>query len=105
MPVLNYINNNINNPYIEINHLADLCGVSVDYFRHNFHKHFGMSPKKYISALKISSIKELLLNSSETICAIANKSGYHDTNYFTRFFKKETGYTPSQYRKKYKKFL
>ena len=104
-PALNYMNNHINNPYIEINHLADLCGVSVDYFRHNFHKHFGISPKKYISALKINLIKELLLNSSETICAIANKSGYYDTNYFTRFFKKETVYTPSQYRKKYKKFL
>ena len=46
-PALNYMNNHINNPYIEINHLADLCGVSVDYFRHNFHKHFGISPKKY----------------------------------------------------------
>ena len=104
-PVLEYINTNIANTHIDINHLADLCDVSADYFRHDFHKHFGMSPKKYISKLKVDLIKEMLMNDSENISTIANKTGYYDNNYFTRFFKKETGYTPSQYRKKHKTLL
>lgn len=104
-PALKYIENNLINPYIEIQHLADLCGVSDDYFRHAFRKDFGISPKKYISEQKIKAIKELLLNSNDNISTISRKTGFYDANYFTRFFKKETGNTPSQYRKDHKKYF
>ncbi|MDD6563503.1 MAG: AraC family transcriptional regulator [Clostridiales bacterium] len=105
VPALNYIENNLSNSYIEIQHLADLCGISVDHFRHNFRKYFGISPKKYISEQKIKTIKEMLLNSNDNISTIASKTGFYDANYFTRFFKKETGNTPSQYRKSHKKYF
>ena len=32
---------------------------------------------------------------------IASRVGYRDGNYFAKTFKKETGYSPSEYRRKF----
>ena len=45
-------------------------------------------------------IAKLLLNFSDLqINAIALELSYQDANYFCRLFKKETGLSPSEYRK------
>lgn len=103
--VLKYINDNINAPYIDLQKTAEKFGYSPDYFRHKFRSEMGVSPQKYIASLKIESAKELLLNSSLIIEQVAFKTGFNDPNYFTRFFKKETGYTPAAFRKNYKKYF
>ena len=103
--VLGYIANNINAPYIDLPETANKFGYSADYFHHKFRRETGMSPKRYIALLKINSAKELLLNSNLTVEQVANKTGFNDPNYFTRFFKKETGYTPMNFRKNYKKYF
>ena len=53
-------------------------------------------------SLKIKLAEDLLLNSNLCIRQIAGRVGFYDTNYFTRFFKKETGYTPTDFRKNIK---
>ena len=103
--VLKYINDNIDAPYIDLQETANKFGCSPDHFRHKFRREIGVSPQKYITSLKIKSAKELLLNSNLNISSIANKTGFADSNYFTRFFKKETGCTPTVFRKNYKKYF
>lgn len=103
--VTDYIDKNIKNQYIEIAELAEIYGYSADCFRHKFKQEFGISPKKYIAKEKIELIKKMLLNCNESIENTATAVGFSDSNYFTRFFKSETGLTPTEFRNKFKKFV
>lgn len=60
---------------------------------------WSMTPKQYIVSIHIANAQMLLESSGYTIQEIAALVGYGDALYFGRLFKRETGLTPSQYRK------
>lgn len=99
---LDYLRESAEKPYVDLKELAQRFDCSPDVFRHKFRREFGTSPKKFLSSVKINRAKELLLNSDNSINQIAAKLGFDDSNYFIRFFKKETEDTPAQFRKKFK---
>lgn len=100
-----YINSNISSTDIDVSVLAECYGCSTEHFRHKFRKEFNISPKKYILISRLNLAKELLLNSNLSIADIAQQTGFSDSNYFSRYFKRNTGYTPTQFKSKGKKFL
>lgn len=51
----------------------------------------------------ILEAKRLLVNFNLSVNAIAEKLNYHDSSYFVKFFKKNTGLTPEAFRKQYYK--
>ena len=57
---------------------------------------------QYIVSLRIAAAKGYLENSNKNIAEIASTVGYDNALYFSRLFKKYTGLTPSEYRKKNK---
>ncbi|MBQ7421974.1 MAG: response regulator [Prevotella sp.] len=59
----------------------------------------GLSTRDYINTLRINRAKRLLRDNEFTIGEIAMKLGIDDIAYFSRFFKKETGVTPTEYRR------
>lgn len=61
---------------------------------------FGMGSSEYILQKRIEKARHLLSSSDKNIYLIAEESGFRDSNYFTRIFKKSVGMTPGQYRKK-----
>lgn len=60
---------------------------------------FGMGCSEYILKKRMEKARQLLATSDKSIYLIAEESGFHDNNYFTRIFKKTMGMTPGQYRK------
>ena len=59
---------------------------------------------EYITMLRMrSAIKLLENNDGITVCEIAKSVGYSDQYYFSRAFKKHTGYSPKEYRNSIKK--
>ena len=54
---------------------------------------------EYIRKTRISAAKKMLAQ-NESVSAVARKSGFEDYNYFSKVFKRETGLSPSQYKKK-----
>ncbi len=56
-----------------------------------------------ISERIILESKRMLIGSKFTLSNIALELGYDDYSYFTRFFKKKTFETPSEFLKKYQK--
>ena len=60
---------------------------------------FGKGISEYITSCRVEAAKKLLIESSYSITEIAEKSGYHDVNYFIRTFKQHTNLTPKQYQK------
>lgn len=95
LEVLKYINKN----YKENNSVcfyADMCGLSDDRFAHLFKKEVGMSPHKYITDVRIRQAKYLLEFSDLNVSEVATEVGMEDALYFSRIFKKYTGYPPKK---------
>ena len=74
--------------------------MSVNWFIHSFKSVMKMSPMQYIISLRIAMAKGYLENSTKNIAEISNEVGYENALYFSRLFRKYTGMTPTEYRKK-----
>lgn len=79
--------------------LAEEFGVSRGYLSNILRKELGMPFSEYLTGKRIQKAKELLLNEKLSIEEIAERVGYHDYFYFLKAFKKNTGISPSKYRK------
>ncbi|HGK7492214.1 TPA: helix-turn-helix transcriptional regulator, partial [Klebsiella pneumoniae] len=73
--------------------------VSACYLSRTFKKITGFGFSNYIATRKITIAKSLLRFSDLQVNTIALELAYQDSNYFCRIFKKDTGMTPSDYRK------
>jgi AraC family transcriptional activator of pobA len=83
---------------LSVAELADRLYVSRDYLRHLFRDYGGMSPMQHIIRARVEKAKDLLTDPELTVGQVAARSGFESPYYFSRFFKKETGVSPSQYR-------
>ena len=83
-----------------IESLFEMSGISPRYFETLFFDRFNMTPKEYITALKLSRAKELLKSEKLSVGDIASALGYSDVYHFSKMFKKKTGYSPTEYRSK-----
>lgn len=95
---IKFIQRNFYN-HISNEEIAGVCSCSVSTLCHLFKKFKGISVRKYICDLRISYAKELLKESNLSITLISYKTGFSDYNYFAGKFKKETGFSPSEYRR------
>lgn len=95
--------------YIEMNYqhnitiadLAQKASMSEITLYRMFKKAFNMSPINYIISVRITFAQEMLNNSTLSISEIAYASGFNDSNYFSKIFKKNKGVSPRQYRKEH----
>lgn len=83
---------------INLNLIATTMNYSASYLTKIFQHNYDTTPTKFITNLRISSAKQLLRASSLSIAQISVSVGYHDQGYFSRFFKKQTGVSPLDYR-------
>lgn len=81
---------------IELNRLADLCGLSVSAYKQKFKQQMGITPRNYINMQKIERAKQLL-DSGCSITDTAMTLGFNTSNYFTTVFKKYTFQSPTDY--------
>ena len=82
--------------------VADVCDAvhyNKSYVFKQFKRATGCSVMAYFSKLKIQEAKRLLKESDLSVAQIADKLAFDTPNYFSKTFKKTTGYTPLQYRK------
>lgn len=84
---------------LTIRELTDFLGVSQPYLYRIFIKKTSVSPKEYIQMQKLKTAKELLLKSAMEITQIANSIGMDDCITFSKFFKLQTGMSPTEFRK------
>lgn len=82
---------------LSVSVLADALYVSEAYLRRKFRERYGMSPKRYLDAVRIENAVSLLRTGYYTQKEIADRCGYSDVKYFRTAFKARTGYTPSEY--------
>jgi transcriptional regulator GlxA family with amidase domain len=82
-----------------IEEMAKELGFSQRNLKRRFQEATGIPPNQYLQRVRIDKAKKLLLSTSMTIKEISYEVGYESDSFFTRAFKKNTGETPSQWRK------
>lgn len=95
--------------YIEENYrtitLDDVCekfNYSRGHIQRVFKQSTGFTFLEFVTRIKINRACKLLQNDSLTVQNIAEELGFNDDSSFYRSFKKQTGLSPSEYRKKYR---
>ncbi len=79
---------------------AEEAGISENYLSRLVKQATGRSVGAWIDIVRIQRAKRLLSGTTLSIIDIAAAVGVEDQSYFSRLFKKETGMTPSAFRKK-----
>lgn len=81
--------------------IAETIHVNASHLSRKFKEDTGMSIIDFINQNRIEAAKLYLQSNTSTITEIAFIVGFNDVNYFSRVFKKMTGLTPSQFRRKH----
>ncbi|MGU3470148.1 helix-turn-helix domain-containing protein [Paenibacillus sp. D51F] len=83
--------------------LAETVFLNPDYMARLFKKETGMPLGTYIIQARLSEAKRLLQDTSLSVRAVADQVGYANDSHFSKLFKQETGCSPADYRKAFKK--
>lgn len=91
-----YIEDHLNES-ISRSELAEIAGIHPDHFSRMFKKQTGVSPKEYITRLRMEKAKSLLAKSPASVMEVARRVGFEDPYHFSRRFKQVVGVAPSAY--------
>ncbi|WP_239617741.1 AraC family transcriptional regulator [Cohnella mopanensis] len=98
-----YLANRLELPFDSAEMERDLH-YHFDYLARCLKQYCGMSPLQYRHRLQIDRAKRMLAHSDLSLTKIREQCGFQDNNYFTRLFKRQTSFTPGEYRKRYQVF-
>ena len=90
---ISYLNCNLHRQP-SVGEIARFSNVSEASLKRIFDKYAGISVHKYLLKLKIKVAMELLQD-GESVCLVAERLGFNSQSYFSKAFKRETGFNPS----------
>ncbi len=97
-PAIEYINDNYNQQ-INLADIAKQVHLSVSRLAHLFKEQMSVTLIDYVTNVRISHAKRLLMTTEHSCTTICFEVGYSNQSYFTRTFKNISGMTPRQFRK------
>jgi len=74
-------------------------GVSYSWFRKSFRAHTGLTPQRYRLLQQLDRACQLLGDTGLPVGVIAERLGFSSQAYFARRFRKETGFSPTVWRR------
>ncbi|MGA0586491.1 helix-turn-helix transcriptional regulator [Dyella sp. KRB-257] len=77
---------------------AALCALSPAYFSRRFKQQVGMSWSDYVRTHRLHLASRRLLDTSQSIAAIASELGFATASHFGDLFHRRFGMTPGEYR-------
>ena len=81
---------------ISLDELAYLSGRSLSSFKREFQDIYGAPPARWIREKRLSKAHEMLRSSSLSVADVAYSLGFENPTHFSRIFKQQYGYAPSQ---------
>ena len=84
-----------------VTELSELYNMSEGHFIRQFKVYTGYTPLEYRAMKRMENAKSLLSGTDMSVSDISESLGFDDPLYFSRVFKKNTGISPREYRKKY----
>ena len=97
--VVEYIDNHYASP-VTLTLLSETFHINLSYLCKLFRDRMGKSFVCYLNEVRIRHAKQLLAGSRLSVDEVAEKTGFNNANYLVRVFKKTTGMTIGEFRKK-----
>ncbi len=99
--LLSYINEHIGEPQLlKVEQLAKTFLLSPTYLSEFFRKKVNMSLREYIMKAKLKLVEIRLLNSNYTLTEIANELSFTDVSHLSKTFKRYTGLSIREFKKR-----
>lgn len=98
--VLNCVEDNISNALFGVDLLAEEVGMSVSHLNRKLNALIDQPGGQLIRSLRMQRAQELLEKNVGNISEIAYMIGYSNPTHFTRSFKKQFGFSPSEFKKR-----
>jgi AraC-like DNA-binding protein len=83
---------------VRLHDIAGAVGLSVFHFSRTFRHTTGLAPHRYLVRARIERVKLLLLESEQSLAAIAEEAGFSDQSHMSKVFRKLAGTTPKHFR-------
>jgi len=83
---------------LSLSDYSAMIGVTPNHLTQTVKLLIGKTSFQIIKAKQLLEVKRLLVHTNLSVSEIANQLNFEDQSYFTKFFKRETGITPIQYR-------
>jgi two-component system response regulator YesN len=83
---------------LQVKDIAEAVFLSVTYLCLLFKQETGETINEYMTKVRVEKAKELLREPGSKFYEVCYAVGYSDPSYFSKIFKKYTGFTPSSYR-------
>lgn len=84
----------------DVEYYADKLCITPNYLNKVVRQSLGTTAKLYIHRKLLEEAERLLVYTTLTVSEIAQQLHFDSSSYFIRFFRKQTGMTPRQYREK-----
>ncbi len=98
---IQYINEHLSDPEINIDRMCKAIGVSHSSLYRKIKQQTGLSLNELIRQVKIKRAAHLLKNKKLTIAEIMDETGFTNHSYFAKCFRKEFGLSPREYAEKH----
>lgn len=83
-----------------LSEISEHIHISPNYLHTLFSEQTGITPFAYVTEKRIELAKRMILAGNNTLLEIALETGFSSQSHFNKIFKKKTGYTPAEYRRK-----
>ena len=79
--------------------MAKIVRLGESAFKQRFRAEMGVSPRTWFNDRRARAAAEALLEPGATVAAVAERFGFGNEFYFSRFFRRHHGLSPSQWRR------
>jgi AraC family transcriptional regulator len=83
---------------LSIRALAEVVGLSPQYFADLFRQATGFTPHQYVSHRRVERAQQLLRDADLPLTEVAHQCGFTSQSQFTTLFRRFTGVTPGKFR-------
>ena len=95
--IYSYVGQNYAND-ISLTEMANHLHMNYSYLSSYFKQRTGENLTTYINRIRVEQAKKLLLDLNLSVSEISAMTGFSEHNYFSKVFKKITGFTPLEFR-------
>ncbi|HHW11356.1 MAG TPA: AraC family transcriptional regulator [Firmicutes bacterium] len=96
-----YIQERLHDPELRVSDMAQQLWLSPNYFTKHFYRLTGKTPHQYLLEKRLNTARRLLVETDETIGAIAAAVGFRAPHHFSRIFRRYYGVSPTTFRASY----
>jgi AraC-like DNA-binding protein len=95
-PAIHYVEKNFRGK-IRNAHVAEICGMSVYHFSHEFTEAFSLTFQDFVIRYRVLQACQELRHPNIAVGNVAYSVGFNDPSYFSRVFRRYIGCSPSEF--------